>query len=248
MCRRVLLKINQNYILISFLIVFLGMFFISCSATAKAVIGESGEKGELNVSIRFEDFFIQYLKDFIGFTVFSDIIDTSQLKAFFEHKPGITRVYVSVSNDPEIIRIYFSFTNIYELFKGFNIPFKRGMVEGEKEIVKMNIDKEFIKTVIADMPTFREIGPDALFVFDGEAVPKEQFAEYVGWAMSDYKTKKIIQRSVENSEVGIILKKKGEVIIIPDEGWKKLEENEQERKMPLVDFLYEDDYNVSYTY
>ena len=226
----------------------LSMLGASCSSQTMVKLDEAGPGGVITARIAISPFFVEYLRDLIGFDAFSDIIDLTTLKEFFESQPQTDYTYTSVSNDPEFIVVHIATKDIPTLLSGLDIPFEIKQRAGNITNIQVKITKELIKKIISDMPVFKKIGTESLFIFDNDAVEQKQFAEYMGWALSDYGDKDSIEKTVENSAVELLMEKQNLNAPFPDKRWKKEKDFIQKRILFLTDILYEDTYNISYTF
>lgn len=215
-----------------------------CSVRTFAEMHKDDTGGLVTVQVAFAPFFVDYLRDLMGFEAFSDVIDLRKIREFFQSKQSVLQVSASVSNDPETLTVAVETNNIEKLFAELNIPY-----ETENGKIRARITKDFVKDIVADLPAFQKIGTDALFIFDGSgAVSKEQFPEYLGWALSDYAPRADIEQTIRSEKITIEMKKNRAGATLPDEGWTQKDAATQQLDMPLPDVLYEDAYNLRFSY
>ncbi len=235
-------RFNACFLLVAVFIIFGSLTTTSCNARAFVKLDEKGSGATITVNVAFASFFVEYLRDLIGFETFSEMVGIENFREFFEAQPGTSYVSASVSNDPETIIITIKTTNVHTLLSQFEIPFKQ---EGEK--TRIQVTQQLVKTLLGKLPAFEGVDTAALFVADEQVVAKDTFASYIGWALEDYASKASVQKTVEKSYVSIALEKQEETQNIPDEGWKQKNATTQELEIPLVDILYENSYNVWYS-
>lgn len=233
---------TARLLLVAVVIIITSFATTSCNSRAFIKLDESGTGATIRVNIAFAPFFVEYLRDLMGFRAFSDIVGIEKFREFFESQPDTSYVNGIVSNDPEMIAITIKTTNIHALLSEFGVPFKQ-----EKTKTSIQITRKLIKTLLHKLPAFQNVDVSSLFISDKQVVAKNQFSQYIGWALGDYATKESVQKTVEKSHVNIALQKKSKNPIIPDEGWREKDSTIQEMDIPLVDILYEDSYNIWYS-
>lgn len=217
---------------------------ISCNGQAMVKMNKEDAGGIITTNIAFASFFVDYLRDLIGFKVFSDAIDLKQLQTFLLSKKGTKNVSASINNDTETITIIIETSDINTLLKELDIP-----ITTNQNQTRIQITQDTIQSFLMHLPAFAEIGTSGLFLFQDHPVEKKKFPQYIAWALSDYaEDNPNIEKTIEKSFFKIMLEKQKKNVILPDLGWQKINNNTQLLNLNIIDILYEKSYNVWYSY